>query len=91
MGTRRAQLERQLADLAPLRLEITDLSAAHEGHAGAPQNEQETHLEVLIVSEKFTGKTRIERQRMVHSCLAAQFSAGLHALIIKALSPEEVK
>ncbi len=89
MSTRKARLEEQLAHLAPSRLEITDFSAAHEGHAGAPENEQETHLSILIVSEKFGGKTRLERQRMVHQCLAEQFSEGLHALNIKALTKAE--
>ena len=91
MSTRKAHLEEQLARLAPSRLEIEDFSAAHEGHAGAPQGAQETHLGILIVSEAFKGKTRVERQRMVYQCLEEQFDEGLHALNIKALTQDETQ
>ncbi len=72
----------------PLRLEIIDESAAHAGHAGA-QPGGETHFQIEIVSGVFTGKTRVDRQRLVHRALADEFAGSLHALRLKALAPLE--
>jgi BolA protein len=44
---------------------------------------------VRIVSAAFAGKSRIERQRMVNAVLADEFAAGLHALSLVTLTPDE--
>lgn len=49
----------------------------------------ETHYKVLVVSEKFEGKTRIDRQRMVNELLKVELQSGLHALTQKTLTPSE--
>ena len=74
--------------LRPMRLEIIDESARHHGHAGA-RPEGETHFRLLIVSEAFSGRSRIERQRMVHAAAAELLRSRIHALSIQALTPEE--
>lgn len=74
--------------LAPSRLEITDDSAHHAGHAGASP-EGETHFGVFIVSERFEGQSRVNRQRLVNRALKSEFDTGLHALAIRAVTPEE--
>jgi BolA protein len=74
--------------LQPARLDVTNESALHAGHGGSPGT-GESHFRVLIVSERFEGKTRIERHRMVNEALAAELRDGLHALAIKALTPRE--
>ena len=76
------------AAFAPSDLTVTDESARHEGHAGHRPG-GETHFDVRIVSEKFTGLSRVERQRLVYAALDAEFRAGLHALSLKALTPED--
>ncbi len=76
------------AAFAPSDLTVTDESARHEGHAGHRPS-GETHFDVRIVSEKFTGLSRVERQRLVYAALDAEFRAGLHALSLKALTPED--
>jgi BolA protein len=77
--------------LQPARLDVTNESALHARHRGSPGT-GESHFRVLIVSERFEGKTRIERHRMVNEALAAELRNGLHALAIKALTPgEEVR
>lgn len=82
-------MERTLrAGLEPDRLEIVDESARHAGHAGA-RPEGETHFRIEVVSPKFRGLTRLERQRLVYRLLAAELASGLHALTIRALSPDE--
>jgi BolA protein len=80
--------ERLEAAFAPERLELVDDSNRHAGHSGA-RAEGESHFTVTVVSKAFTGMGRIERQRKVNTALAPVFEAGLHALSIKALAPEE--
>jgi len=75
-------------DFAPLHLAISDDSARHAGHAGA-RPEGETHYTVLVVSEAFTGLSRVARHRAVNAALAAEFSAGLHALALLLRTPAE--
>ena len=72
----------------PSVLEIEDESAKHAGHAGARPGVQ-THFRVKIVSQAFHGKSRVERQRIVYNLLAEEFAAGVHALSLQVLTPEE--
>jgi BolA protein len=76
------------AAFAPSELVVADESARHEGHAGHRPG-GETHFDVRIVSEAFTGLTRVERQRRIYAALDAEFRAGLHALSLKAQTPAE--
>jgi BolA protein len=76
------------AALAPTRLEIVDQSHRHAGHAGA-RPEGETHFSAVIVSDAFAGLGRVERQRLVHGLLEAEFAAGLHALSLVTRTPDE--
>jgi BolA protein len=80
--------ERLRAALAPEDLQILDDSAAHAGHAGARSGGG--HFNVVIVSSSFAGKTLLDRHRMVHAALEDLMSREIHALSIKALTPEEV-
>ena len=76
------------ARFAPLRLEIEDDSARHRGHAGYREG-GETHFKVEIVSQAFAGHSRVARQRLVYATLSDEFAAGLHALALTTLTPEE--
>jgi BolA protein len=73
---------------APTRLDITDDSARHEGHAGARPG-GETHFSVVIVSAAFAGLGRVARQRLVYETLAAELAGGVHALALATLAPGE--
>lgn len=75
--------------IAPMILEVVDDSAKHEGHAGARPGGQ-THFSVMIVSDKFEGKPRVARHRMVYDALNPLFGEGLHALAITARTPGEL-
>jgi BolA protein len=81
----RERLERALA---PSHLEIVDESARHHGHAGS-RPEGETHFNVVIVSSAFIGCSRIARQRLIHDAAADLLKERIHALSIRALTPEE--
>ncbi len=76
--------------LTPNRLELTDESALHAGHAGA-RPEGESHFRLLIVSERFENCSRLERQRMVYRALGDLMRTDVHALSIKALTPDELR
>jgi len=73
---------------APLALQVADDSTRHAGHAGAREG-GETHFSVYIVSERFAGKSRLARHRMVYQALKAEFADGVHALALTALAPGE--
>ncbi len=74
--------------LNPLELEVIDESDLHAGHSGAREG-GETHYRVELVSAEFVDRSRVERERMIHSLLADEFADGLHALSIRARTPAE--
>ena len=63
-------------------------SNRHAGHMG-DDGSGESHFRVTVVSGVFTGKNRVERQRMVYDLLSDEMEGGIHALSIKALTPDE--
>jgi BolA protein len=87
--TRAARLEATLrAAFDPAELVIQDDSARHAGHAGATP-EGETHFTVRIVSDSFTGLSRVARSRAVNTVLDSEFTGGLHALSLHLRAPGE--
>lgn len=78
------------AALAPERLELEDESARHAGHAAMKGLAAgETHFRLTVVSARFAGLNRVQRQRLVYQTLAAEMEDGVHALAITALAPGE--
>ena len=73
---------------APDRLDVIDESHLHEGHMGHRPG-GESHFRVNIVSDGFEGKSRIERQRLVNTALAAELAGPVHALALKAQTTGE--
>ncbi len=80
--------EKLTAAFAPARLEVANESHMHAGHASSPGS-GESHFRVLVVSDRFQGKSRLERHRMVNEALAGELAGGIHALAIRALAPGE--
>ncbi|MEO1137411.1 MAG: BolA family protein [Pseudomonadota bacterium] len=74
--------------LTPERLEVTDESHLHAGHAGAPEG-GESHFRLLIVSAAFEGLSRVARQRLVNDALRDELAGPVHALAMKTLTPDE--
>jgi BolA protein len=72
--------------LSPADLSIRDDSAAHAGHAGSREG---AHFAVSIVAEAFSGRSLIERHRLVYQAAAPLLARGIHALQIRALTPAE--
>jgi BolA protein len=71
-------------DLAPAYLEVKNESGMHNVPPGS-----ETHFKVLVVSSAFDGLSLVARQRKVNALLREEFAAGLHALSLRALTPEQ--
>jgi BolA protein len=82
-----ADLVSRLAPLAPVVMEIHDDSAEHAGHAGAAAGGG--HFSLLIVSESFSGQSRLARHRAVLSRVGDLIPNPVHALAIQAYAPDE--
>lgn len=74
----RAKLQ---AAFAPLELDLIDESSGHVGHAGH-RPDGESHFRLRLASAQFDGKSRLERQRMVHAVLAEELAGRVHALVL---------
>jgi BolA family transcriptional regulator, general stress-responsive regulator len=74
--------------LKPSSLQITDQSHRHAGHAGAQDGRG--HFDVQVVSEAFRGKLPLTRHRLVFAAVGDLMQTDIHALSIKALSPDEI-
>ena len=74
------------AALQPQSLAVEDDSHLHAGHAGAREG---GHFSVQIVSDRFTGLSRVARHRLVYDAAAALMARGIHALAIDARAPGE--
>ena len=47
------------------------------------------HYAALVTSSAFTGKSRVERQRLVYAALAGELANQIHALSLITRTPEE--
>ena len=86
-----ARIERMRAllteALRPEALEIVDDSHRHAGHAGARGGQG--HFTVEIVSTAFAGQSPIARHRAVYAALGDMMTTDIHALAIRARTPDE--
>lgn len=70
--------------LSPTQLDIRDDSARHAGHAGAREG---GHFHVTLTSAAFSGRSAVERHRMVYAAAAELMGRDIHALSIDAREP----
>lgn len=73
--------------LEPDSVDITDESHLHVGHPGAAGGAG--HFSVRIVSTKFSGCSLLERHRMVYEALEDLMQTEIHALSIRADTPDD--
>ncbi len=79
------------AALQPTKLHIHDDSGRHAGHTGDnPDGNGETHFKVTVESTAFTGKSRVERQRLVYGLVADELKERVHALELVLKAPGEL-
>lgn len=89
MNERMRQIEARLREsLAPESLDIIDDSHKHAGHAGARGGAG--HFDLTIVSARFSGVNTVGRHRLIYAALSEMMPGEIHALSIKAFSPEEI-
>lgn len=80
-------LRDRLAVLEPLSLAIEDDSHRHAGHAGARDG---GHYKITIVAAAFIGQNTMKRHRAVYAAVGDLMPGRIHALGIRAFSPDEV-
>jgi BolA family transcriptional regulator, general stress-responsive regulator len=81
-------LRRLGSALNPTRIELSDDSEQHRGHGGY-NPAGESHFTLRIESAAFTGRSRVERQRLVYAALGDLMHERVHALSIRASAPGE--
>jgi BolA family transcriptional regulator, general stress-responsive regulator len=89
MTPRMQQIQDALeAALAPESIELVDESHLHAGHAGARSGGG--HYDLTIVAECFRNQNSVARHRLVYDALKEAMGSDIHALSIKAFSPDEI-
>jgi len=79
--------EKLTGSLSPESLEIIDRSHEHAGHEGAKSGGG--HFDVIIVSGNFTDMNTVQRHRAIYDALGDAMKSEIHALSIRAYTPEE--
>ena len=87
MSDRRERILAALASLQAVQLELLDESHRHAGHEGA--RDGRGHYALDIVSAVFAGKLPLARHRQVYQALGELMQTDIHALSIRARTPEE--
>ena len=82
-----ALLRERLSVLGPQSLDIEDESHLHAGHAGAKEG---GHYKITIVAAAFAGQNTVKRHRLIHAAVGDLMRGRIHALSIRAFSPDEV-
>ena len=80
--------QRLSVHLDPESVEIEDQSHLHTGHAGAASGGG--HFEVVVVAQNFSGLNMLARHRLVYDALGEAMRNEIHALSIKAYTPDEL-
>jgi BolA protein len=81
-------IHERLASLAPESIELLDESGQHAGHAGAASGG--SHFNLVIVAAQFAGLGTLARHRKVYEALGPLMQREIHALAIRALTPDEL-
>lgn len=88
MSAEQSMREKLIIGLSPIRLDVVNESELHAGHRSSPGT-GESHFRILVVSDAFTGKSRVERHRMINALLSDELAGRIHALALKAYAPGE--
>ena len=65
------------------------IKAGLPGCLVAVTSDDNTHFDALVVSANFAGKRALQRHQLVYKTLGALIGNEIHALSIKALTPDE--
>jgi BolA protein len=81
-------LESSIRSKLQVAFNPTYLELENESHKHSRGGE-ETHFRIIVVSEKFAGLSRVDRQRQVANLFDEERSLGLHALSQRTFTPQE--
>ncbi|MEO1581165.1 MAG: BolA/IbaG family iron-sulfur metabolism protein [Pseudomonadota bacterium] len=70
----------EITDLIKSQLETTHVEVLSDDHV---------HFEAVVVSPAFDGKRQVARHQMIYQTLGDHMRADIHALSIRALTPQE--
>lgn len=88
-GPIQTRIVRKLTEhLRPIRLVVKDQSHLHAKHEQSPRL-PETHFDVTVVSDAFSGLKLRERHQRVYAILADELAERVHALSMKTRTPVE--
>ena len=79
--------ERVVRGLAAEHVELQDESDRHGGHAGAAGGGG--HYRLTVVSARFEGQDALARHRLVYAAVGDLIPGEVHALAIRAYTPDE--
>jgi BolA protein len=78
----KAKIEKILQEtFQPELLQVIDDSTKHADH-NPHAKKGGTHFTIKIVSKSFSGKSPLERHRMIYAALDEPLKSGVHALAI---------
>jgi len=80
-GIIRQKLEQAFS---PAYLEVINESASHSVPEGS-----ESHFKVVIVTDRFAGKSAVQRHQLVYTLVAEQLQQSVHALALHTHTPDE--
>ena len=81
-------IRERLAVLEPQSLDLLDESGQHAGHEGAKAGG--SHFRLTIISPRFAGHDKLARHRMIYAALGSLMQREIHALAIRAFTPDEL-
>ncbi len=87
-ATKEKMIRKMKNELSASSVEVVDDSWKHAGHAAAGGG---GHFTLNLVSEQFEGVSLLDRNRMVFDVLKEEMQSEIHALVIKAKTPQEME
>lgn len=53
------------------------------------RTDDDTHFEAVVVTSEFSGQRSLQRHQMIYGALGSHMGSSIHALSIRAYTPEE--
>jgi BolA family transcriptional regulator, general stress-responsive regulator len=83
--TMQSTIETKISDaLAPDHLEVMNESHMHNVPPGS-----ESHFKLVIVTDEFSGVSRVGRHQKINGILSEELRGGIHALSMETHTPDE--
>lgn len=71
---------------SPCQVDVIDQSLEHTNHPSMMfKKSEETHFYIVICAPIFSGKTSIEKHRMVHDVVCFAYDQGVHSIKINVI------